>query len=175
MYPSIFNTFPCSYSNRKFKKSPFSRIAAYIFVSPGNAPVAITQCVARMERQFNAYQTPRSTYVSIFNSFRVTQCLSQCVSPKIAIFTTFLQRDAMQAQSLLSCSVCLSRSWIASKRIKISSNFFHHRVPTPFEFFRTKRGGTIPTETPLTGASNARGMKKLTIFDQYLAVSQKRL
>ena len=28
---------------------------------------------------------------------------------------------------------------------------------------------------PLTGASNARGMKKFTIFDQYIALSQKRL
>ena len=28
--------------------------------------------------------------LSIFNSLRVIRCLSQCVSPKIAIFTTFL-------------------------------------------------------------------------------------
>ena len=50
----------------------------------------ITQHVACTERQFNACQTPRSMYLSIFNSFRVIRCLSQCVSPKIAIFTTFL-------------------------------------------------------------------------------------
>ena len=43
-----------------------------------------------MERQFNACQIPRSMYLSIFNSFRVIRCLSQWVSPKIAIFTTFL-------------------------------------------------------------------------------------
>ena len=43
-----------------------------------------------MERQFNACQTPRSMHLSIFNSFRVIRCLSQCVNPKIAIFTTFL-------------------------------------------------------------------------------------
>jgi len=114
------------------QKSPFSRTAAHIFVSPGDAPATITQYVPWMERKFNACQTPCSMYLSIFNSFRVVQCLSQCVSPKIAIFTTFLQRDAMQARSLLSCSVCPSRSWIASKRIEIASNFFHHRVPTPF-------------------------------------------
>jgi len=57
------------------------------FVCPGNAPVAITQNVAWMKRQFNACQTPRSMYLSIFNSFRVIRCLSQCISPKIAIFT----------------------------------------------------------------------------------------
>jgi len=75
-----------SYSNRKCKKSLFSRTAAHIFVSPGDAPAIITQYVAWMERQFNACQTPRSMYLSIFNSFRIIRCLSQCVSPKIAIF-----------------------------------------------------------------------------------------
>ena len=64
--------------------------ADHIFVSPGDAPAIITQYVAWMERQFNACQTPRSMYLSILNSFRVIRCLSQCVSPKIAIFTTFL-------------------------------------------------------------------------------------
>jgi len=79
-----------SYSNRKCKKSPFSRTTARIFVSPGDAPVTIMQYVVWMERQFNACQTPRRMYLSIINSFRVIRCLSQCVSPKIAIFTTFL-------------------------------------------------------------------------------------
>ena len=72
------------------QKTPFLRKAAHIFVSPGAAPATITQYVAWMERQFNACQTPRSMYLSIVNSFRVIRCLSQCVSPKIAIFTTFL-------------------------------------------------------------------------------------
>ena len=58
-------------SNRKCKKSPFSRTAAHIFVSPGDTPAIITQYVAWVERQFNACQTPRSMYLSIFNSFRV--------------------------------------------------------------------------------------------------------
>ena len=86
MYSSIFN----SYSNRKCKKSPFSRTAAHIFVSPGDAPATMMQNVASMERQFNACQTHRSMYLSIFIIFRVIRCLNQCVSPKIAIFTTFL-------------------------------------------------------------------------------------
>jgi len=72
------------------KKSPFSRTAAHIFVPPGDAPATITQYLARMERQFNACQTPRSIYLYIFISFRIIRCLSQCVSPKIAIFTAFL-------------------------------------------------------------------------------------
>jgi len=74
---------------RTWKKSPFSRTAAHIFVSPGNVPATTKQYVAWMERQFNACQTPRSMYLSIFNSFRVKRCLSQCVSPKIAILPRF--------------------------------------------------------------------------------------
>jgi len=54
-----------SYSNPKFKKSSFSRTAAHIFVSPGDAPAIITQCVAWMERQFNACQILAAcTYLS---------------------------------------------------------------------------------------------------------------
>ena len=67
-------------------------IAVFTYCSPhfcftGDAPAIITQCVAWMERQFNACQTPRSMYLPIFNSFRVIRWLSQCVSPKIAVFT----------------------------------------------------------------------------------------
>jgi len=36
----------------------------HVFVSPGDAPVAITQNVAWMKRQFSACQTPRSIYLS---------------------------------------------------------------------------------------------------------------
>jgi len=42
----------------------------------------------------------------------VMRCLSVCLS--------------------VSLSVRLSRSWVAPKRIKISSKFFHYRVATPF-------------------------------------------
>ena len=72
------------------KKIAVFTYAAHIFVSPGDAAAIITQYVAWMESQFNACQTPCSMYLSIFNSFRVIRCLSQCVSPKIAIFSTFL-------------------------------------------------------------------------------------
>jgi len=87
--PIYLQQFP-SYSNRKCNKSPFSRTTDHTFVSPGDAPAIITQYIAWMERQFNACQTPRSMYPSIFNSYGVIRCLSQGVSPKIAIFTTFL-------------------------------------------------------------------------------------
>ena len=64
-----------SYSNRKCKKSPFSRTVARIFVSPGDATATITQYIPWMERLFNACQTPHSMYPSIFNSFQVIRCL----------------------------------------------------------------------------------------------------
>jgi len=74
MYLSIFNSFPvirtASEKNRRF----------HIFVSPGDAPATITQYVPWMERQFNACQSSRIMYLSLFNSFRVIRCLSQCVS-----------------------------------------------------------------------------------------------
>jgi len=88
MYPSIFNSFPVI--RTASANIAVLRTTAHIFVSPGDAPANITQCIAWMERQFNACQTPRSIYLSIFNSFRVIRCLSQCVSPKIAIYTTLL-------------------------------------------------------------------------------------
>ena len=56
MYPSIFNSFPDIRTTRA--KTPFSRTAAHIFVSPGDAAAIITQYVACMKRQFNACQTP---------------------------------------------------------------------------------------------------------------------
>ena len=86
--PIYIQQFP-SYSNHKCKQSPFSRIAAHIFVSPGDAPATMTQMLS-MERQSNACQTPRSMYLSILNSFRVIRWLNQCIGPKFAIFTTFL-------------------------------------------------------------------------------------
>jgi len=86
-YTHLSSTVSHLFKPQMQKKSAFSCTAAHIFVSPGDAPAIITQYVAWMERQFNACQTHRSMYLSIFNSFRVIQCLSQCVSPKIAFFT----------------------------------------------------------------------------------------
>jgi len=67
-------------------------------------------------------------------------------------------------------SVRLSRSYILSKRIKVSSKFFHHRVATPFYFLRTKRHGNIPTGThsPSKGSSNAGGYAEFAIMSLYL-------
>ena len=85
--------------------------------------------------------------------YAVIRCLSVCPSVCVCL------------------SVCRSRSWIMSKRINISSKFFHHRVATPFQFFHTKRGGDIQTGTPLTGASNAGGVQaEMAILVLQLAI-----
>ena len=96
MYPSIFNSFlvirTASAKNRKSqkiaknRKKSFSRTAAHIFVSPGDAPAIITQYVAWIERQFNACrQTPRSMYGTHLSS-TVSQLFKAQVQ-KIAVFT----------------------------------------------------------------------------------------
>jgi len=101
-YPSIFNSFP-SYSNRMCKKKYlFSRTAAHIFVSSGDAHVIIMQYVTWMERQFNACQTPCSMYLSI-NSFRVIRCLSKYVSAKIAIYHIFVSPWRLPCGSHVKC------------------------------------------------------------------------
>ena len=66
-------------------------------------------------------------------------------------------------------SVCLSRSWIMSKGINISSKFFHLRVATPF--YHTKRGGDIPTGTPPpNGGVECRCGRQKSRFWAYLAL-----
>jgi len=57
------------------------------FVCPGDAPVAITQNVAQMKRQFNACQTPRSMYPQIYLQQFPSYSNRNC--KKIAIFTIF--------------------------------------------------------------------------------------
>ena len=80
--PVYLLQFP-SYSNHNCKKSPFYVPRPSFFVCPGHAPVAITQNVAWMKRQFSACETPRSIYPSIFNIFPVIRT----ASAKIAVFT----------------------------------------------------------------------------------------
>ena len=48
-------------------------------------------------------------------AYVVMQCLCVCLSLSLSVCVC----------------VCLSRSWVVSKRINISSKFFHHRVATP--------------------------------------------
>ena len=109
MYLSIFNSFPVIRTASAKKIAIFTyRSPHYCFPWRRPCDYHAKCCMDRKTRalvlyrrrrrfinhlltclQFNACQTPRSMYLSIFNSFRVIRCLSQCVSPKIAIFITF--------------------------------------------------------------------------------------
>jgi len=53
----------------KCKKASFSRTAAHIFVSPGDALGVITLNVMWMEREFDAYKLPRWMCPSNYNCF----------------------------------------------------------------------------------------------------------
>ena len=58
-------------------------------------------------------------------------------------------------------------------RVKTNKRIFEIFSPsgssTILVFSHTKRGGDIPTGTPLTGASNAGGVGKNAILDEYMA------
>ena len=78
------------------------------------------------------YNVGRYLYITGIRHCRVARC------PVFDRTFRFLPRHAMHKRGLCrhAMSVCLcvcpSRSWIVSKRINISSKFFHHRVATPF-------------------------------------------
>jgi len=65
--PIYLQLFP-SNSSLKSKGRHFSTFL-HILASPGYAPGTITVNVTWIEREFNACQTPRSMYPSIFNHF----------------------------------------------------------------------------------------------------------
>jgi len=69
-------------------------------------------------------------------------------------------------------SVRLSHAGIVSKRLHISS-FFSSSASPSILVFHTKWDGDIPKGTTITGESNAKGYGKITIFDQYIALSRK--
>ena len=89
MYPSIFNSFPvirtASAKNRRF------HVPQPTFLFPLETPLRLSCNILHGWKDNSMPAKPLAVYMylSILYSFRVI-CLSQCVSPKIAIFTTFL-------------------------------------------------------------------------------------
>ena len=87
MYPFIFNNFPVI-QTASAKKSPFS-LPQPTFCFPWRRPCDY-HAICYMDRKtIQCLPNPLSMYLSIFNSFRVIRCLSQCVSPKIAFLPHF--------------------------------------------------------------------------------------
>jgi len=86
VYPSIFNSFPVirtgSAKNRRF------HVPQPTFFFPLETPLRLPRNM--LHRWQDNSMFAKSLAACTFNSFRVIRCLNQCVSPKIAIFTTFL-------------------------------------------------------------------------------------
>jgi len=90
----------------------------HIFASPGYDPGTISVNVTWMEREFNAYQTHRNMYPSIFNPFSVI--LS--VSLTVRYFNTFCTFWPPLGTPLGQSRRC----YMDGKRIKCSSNALRH-------------------------------------------------
>ena len=97
-----------------------NRYFYHIFVSPGDAPGAITLNVVWMKRKFDAYKLSRGMYPSIFNSFPVIRTASakSCQRTAAHIFispgdapTTITQYVAWIERQFNAChAVALSRN-----------------------------------------------------------------
>ena len=111
--PIYLQQFP-SYSNRKCKKIYVFAYRSSHFCSPpwrrrcDYHPICYIngktiQCLWNLSQH----------YLSILNTFRVIWCLSECVSVKIAIFTTFLfpWGDALV---IIMLNVILMKKWIGN-------------------------------------------------------------
>ena len=72
----IYLEYFLSYTMVKSMRKSKNRYFYHIFVSPGDAPGAITLNVVWMERKFDAYTLSRSMYPCIFNSFPVIRTAS---------------------------------------------------------------------------------------------------
>jgi len=79
-----------SYSNRKYKNSRFFAYRSPHVCFPWRRPCDYNTICCMDGKTIQCLSNPRSMYPSILNTFWVIRWLSQCVSPKIAIFTTFL-------------------------------------------------------------------------------------
>jgi len=90
MYPSIFNSFPVI--RTASAKSHRFHVPQPTFLFPLETPLRLSRNMFHgwKDNSMLAKALAVCTAVCIFNSFRVIRCLSQCVSPKIVIFTTFL-------------------------------------------------------------------------------------
>jgi len=100
----------------------------------------------------------------------------------IALITAFLPRDAMHKRGIcrhvvsVCPSVCPSVTFVSC--VKTNKDIFEIFSPQSSQaipVFPYQTGCRYSDGNPLTGALNARGYEKMTIFDQYLALSQKRL
>ena len=101
-----------SYTMLKSMRKSKNRYCYHIFVSPGDAPGAITLNVAWMEGEFDAYKLSRSMYACVFKSFPVIRTASAKNRRFHVPQPTFLSRVSilMCDIDIANLSVCLSVS-----------------------------------------------------------------
>ena len=156
---SIYNSFPVIRTTIA-KNCHFYVPRPSFFVCPGDAPVAITQNVARMKRQFSACQTPRSMYPSILNSFSVIRTASakKCNLSRTAahIFVSPGRPCDYHAICCMDCKTiqCLPNP---SQHVPIYLQQFpsySNRKCTKSPFFTYRSPHLFPLEMPLRLSSN---------------------
>jgi len=99
----------------------------------------------------------------------------RCVLPRIFTPRRVCIARTMPSQgvhSFVCLSVCLSVTRRYSVKTVTSVHKLFHSLVAGHSSFSISNG--IPTETPLTVTSDARGYEKIAILDQYLALSPKR-
>jgi len=86
---AIYLQQPPSYSNHKCKKIAVFTYRSPHFCFPWRRPCDYHAICCTGGKTIQSLPNPAQLYLSIFNSFKIIQCLSQCVSPKIAILPQF--------------------------------------------------------------------------------------
>ena len=111
--------------------------------------------------------------VLYFHLFMCNVCTYCILTTVLKYFIT--ARLVCIARTMPWQDVCLSvchTPVLSLNGYRYPQKFFHHRVAPPFWFSYTKRDVNVPMWTFLTGVWNARGYEKITIFDQYMALSR---
>ena len=89
---------------------------------------------------------------------------SRCDCERMStLFIRFFRATRMHSAdyAVARClSVCPSHAGIVSKRLHISSKFFHHRAAPPFWFFHTRQQAIFRREPPARGRRMQGCMKK---------------
>ena len=127
---------------------------------------------------------------SILKILQICRTLGLMVLATGSASVTIPSKNTIDASTVFAARFYASAAHaiMRSRGVRVSATFLHSVKTNKdiFEFFFTITSHTIvvfPYQTgwrysdgnPVTGASNARAYEKMTIFDQYLALSQKRL
>ena len=109
------------------------------------------------------YVTSNSSHVYILVAILIAMWMQE-----------FLPRDAMRGLCCRPMSVCLSRWFTVSTRLKISSNFFLGPVAPHHSSFLTQAPVPNSKWNPFSEGAKYMGWEKFAIFDPNRHLSRKR-